>query len=289
MYPIVLSHGIARFSALPKALGWDDVYFKNVCRHLQKAGLATYESNVSFAASVERRAEDLRQEVERIRGESGASKVHIIGHSMGGLDARHMIVDLDMAAAVASLTTIGTPHWGSSFADHVLANKTTSSLLSVLKHLGVNLEGLASLSPAACFAFNQRAEPHEAANDIHYIVYAAHQQRQHVLPLLRPSWDYIQAEEGDNDGLVAVESQLWTETLDAADGSSKTVLQRHFPVAADHLNECAWWDPSELSGLRFWEFWRVSLALRVRRYETQIRNIYLSAALEAQTLVANGP
>jgi triacylglycerol esterase/lipase EstA (alpha/beta hydrolase family) len=42
--------------------------------------------------------------------------VHIIAHSMGGLDARHLIVDIvTMADKVGTLATIGTPHLGTSF------------------------------------------------------------------------------------------------------------------------------------------------------------------------------
>ncbi len=39
--------------------------------------------------------------------------MNIVAHSKGGLDARYMISHLDMGGAVASLTTIATPHRGS--------------------------------------------------------------------------------------------------------------------------------------------------------------------------------
>ena len=42
--------------------------------------------------------------------------MHLIAHSMGGLDARHMIVREGMAERVASLTTVGTPHNGTPVA-----------------------------------------------------------------------------------------------------------------------------------------------------------------------------
>lgn len=48
------------------------------------------------------------------------SKVNIIAHSMGGLDARYMISALGGANRVASLTTISTPHTGSKVANFVL-------------------------------------------------------------------------------------------------------------------------------------------------------------------------
>jgi triacylglycerol lipase len=49
------------------------------------------------------------------------NKVHIIAHSMGGLDARHLISRLGYSDRVASLSTISTPHHGTRIADELLA------------------------------------------------------------------------------------------------------------------------------------------------------------------------
>ena len=79
-----------------------------------------FHPNQDFAGPVELRSGQLKLRVEEALTQTGAPKVHIIAHSMGGLDARHMIVDLGMADKVASLTTIGTPHRGTILADHLL-------------------------------------------------------------------------------------------------------------------------------------------------------------------------
>ena len=55
------------------------------------------------------------------------------------------------------------------------------------------------------------------------------------------SWKIITKREGPNDGLVPVTSAAWTDRL-----KDKVVRQEAFPVLADHLNELAWWDLSEL-------------------------------------------
>ncbi len=44
--------------------------------------------------------------------------VNIVAHSMGGLDARYLISHMSFSR-VASLTTIATPHRGSSFMDYI--------------------------------------------------------------------------------------------------------------------------------------------------------------------------
>ena len=128
-YPFVLAHGIARFDflrdhfvdglgLLADRVGDRTHYFRNVRSHLLKGKFEVHHADVDFAGPLERRAADLKAEVERVlAGPPPRPKVHIIAHSMGGLDARYMIVKLGMQDRVCSLTTIGTPHKGSSFAD----------------------------------------------------------------------------------------------------------------------------------------------------------------------------
>jgi pimeloyl-ACP methyl ester carboxylesterase len=67
--------------------------------------------------SSEVRGEQLLVQIERIRRETGADKVNLIGHSQGSLTARY-------AAAkrpewVASVTSVAGPNHGSELADHI--------------------------------------------------------------------------------------------------------------------------------------------------------------------------
>ncbi|HEX8098381.1 MAG TPA: hypothetical protein VF507_10105, partial [Pyrinomonadaceae bacterium] len=78
-YPIVLAHGIARFDFLAanllRTLGLFGLdlelpmdglnYFKGIARHLRDNGYDVYQSRVSFAAPLQRRAQDLREEVNK--------------------------------------------------------------------------------------------------------------------------------------------------------------------------------------------------------------------------------
>ena len=52
-------------------------------------------------------------EVERIVEETGFERIHIIGHSLGGLIARYYVTRLGGDARVHTLITLGTPHEGS--------------------------------------------------------------------------------------------------------------------------------------------------------------------------------
>lgn len=113
-HPIVLAHGIARFDVLLELLrkklklpetrfGDQFQYFKGIKTHLEAHGFKVFHPNQDFAGSVELRAEQLKARVNEAIAETGSERVHIIAHSMGGLDARHMIVDKGMAERVASV------------------------------------------------------------------------------------------------------------------------------------------------------------------------------------------
>jgi len=292
-FPIVLACGIARFDALreqfasvlePKGVRFADSghYFRLIRTRLEEQGFVTRHSRVSFAAGVEVRARELAAQVETVLDELKAEKVHIIAHSMGGLDARRMIVDLPGAAErVASLTTIGTPHWGSPIADEILAhgfNRVVGMLEPFLA-----LEGIHDLTGAACRAFNERAEAAEASNAVHYAVWSGAQLREETFFALRKSWDITHAAESANDGLVSVRSQRWQPALKAP-GVSKAVHQRAFGFPADHLNQIGWWVPpvSDLASLSpaRWMNWRA----HATEVEEAVQGVYLGIAQELEVV-----
>ncbi|MEM9255554.1 MAG: triacylglycerol lipase [Pseudomonadota bacterium] len=105
-YPIVLSHGFLGFDSL---LGVVD-YWPGIVDRLEDGGATVFVSQVSNINSSEARGEQLIEQIENFLAISGASKVNIIGHSQGGLDARYVAsVRPDL---VASITTVGSPHTG---------------------------------------------------------------------------------------------------------------------------------------------------------------------------------
>jgi len=293
-YPIVLAHGIARFDFVTQSLrqklnlalwDWNRAfdrlhYFRGIASHLQAHGFEAFKSSVGFADPLPVRAAQLAAEVERILVESGHAKVHIIGHSMGGLDTRHMLVYVPgMADKVASLTSIGTPHNGTSFANYGLLHGGETAI-EVAREV-VDFGGFETLTLAERQAFNEAARHEEASNPVVYRVYASAQTRDKLFgPLQRP-YDIIAAQEGDNDGLVSMQSQLWTSQLVADDGTVKPVHQFRFPLPADHLNEIGWWDVHELCRANWW---RLNLLREKRRFETAVKNVYLTIARDVTRL-----
>lgn len=288
--PILLAHGIAPFDVFfksfrnsfrvflsPEAARWfdeaigDDLhYFRKIRSALEAEGFQAYETEVSFAAGVGQRAQDLRKEVQRIMDGGRYEQVNIIAHSMGGLDARHLILMDGMEGKVASLVTIGTPHGGTSFADWGLRDREAGEeILALLKLANLDFAGFRDLTTESCRAFNQQAESREAANSVIYIAYAAAQEQEKVFMPLQLSWGIIQEREGRNDGLVPFSSQRWQAELKGA-RQTKRVEQREMAVAGDHWNELGWWHP-----------W-VQSPLGQEGYERTIREMYLRIAQDLQ-------
>src|SRR5262249_29150697 len=89
-------------------------YWPGIPELYRGAGNRVLTVRLSPTDGVATRAGQLRS---AIRAAFHGEPVHLMAHSMGGLDSRYMISRLDMADRVLSLTTIATPHRGSPFAD----------------------------------------------------------------------------------------------------------------------------------------------------------------------------
>ena len=267
---VVLAHGIFRFDMV-RILFRDQAhidigphYFVGIADFLRQHGFIVHESDVNFCGSLVRRASDLQARLEAILG-AGADSLHIIGHSMGGLDARLVLAgNPAIAARISCVTTIGTPHHGTTSADHAL-RFGGSVAIRLLKDF-IDLEGFRDLTTSACAAFNERVQPLEAANTVRYRVVAAEEENHlRVTPFLQPTWLQLKVEEDSSDGIVSRRSQEWVPTLVAADGRVKVVEQLSFPMPADHLNEVGLWDPAELLG-------------GVATFEQRVKDFYLHLA-----------
>ena len=105
--PVVLVHGYFANRG----------YFAALARALEAAGAGpVFAPNfTSTFATIERFADELHAEVERIAQGTRQARVILVCHSMGGLAARHYLCRHG-SARVAKLVTIGTPHAGTLLA-----------------------------------------------------------------------------------------------------------------------------------------------------------------------------
>jgi triacylglycerol lipase len=97
----------------------------------EAGGHRVYLATLTPYETPRRRAPELWKRIEAVRVETGATKVNLICHSLGGLDCRYLVspaglaADSDvardtMARVVASITTVGTAHRGTRVADVML-------------------------------------------------------------------------------------------------------------------------------------------------------------------------
>jgi triacylglycerol lipase len=203
--PIVLVHGILGFDRL----GFPDSpisYFRGIAEALNNAGYMVPEPPaLSSAGSVKERAADVQNYLENHEAVAGR-QVHLIAHSMGGLDSRYAISHLRMADRVLSLTTLGTPHGGTSIADFEVS--LLGGLLNVIDSTRlVDLQGFFDLTIRLSQEFAQEGVEDPTSVRYYSVAGVYHPASLLSLDLLRPTHDFIlKTEKADNDGLVSVTS-----------------------------------------------------------------------------------
>jgi pimeloyl-ACP methyl ester carboxylesterase len=87
-----------------------------------------YSLLTALTGDIRMAAHELRRHVERLRERTGSDKVHVVGHSLGGLIARYYVQRLGGDEAVHTLVTLGSPHGGSATA-YLLPTPLTRQLM----------------------------------------------------------------------------------------------------------------------------------------------------------------
>jgi triacylglycerol lipase len=163
---IVLVHGILGFRNLIE-LGPIGLipYFRDVAKHFRAQGHRVLEVELDKTAGVPVRARQLGEQIAKALGADGSldptQKTHIIAHSMGGLDSRYLLSPANPEPnnlPIRSLTTIGTPHFGSPIADAVdnplVPQKIKDAIGAVLAKFDISLDGLHDLRTDRCKEFS---------------------------------------------------------------------------------------------------------------------------------------
>jgi len=161
--PIVLVHGLSGFDSI---LG---DYFYGVRGALNNIGASeVYTPQIAGWDSNEVRGEELLAYVEELVATTGATKVNLIGHSQGGTTSRYVAsVRPDL---VASVTSVGSPHFGSPVGDVIKDSPLEGPALAIGNAVGaflavlsgdtgqqVNAMGsLESINTEGALAFNEQ-------------------------------------------------------------------------------------------------------------------------------------
>jgi triacylglycerol lipase len=220
--PIVLAHGLFGFHKIgvgPLTLA---KYFRGVPEFLEAAGNRVMVSQVPPIAGIERRSRVLGR---RIRAAFGGEPVHLIAHSMGGLDARALLASEGDSGLILSLTTIATPHLGSALAD--FAKIGFGRVYRLLAAFKVDHSGFLDLTRRSARAFHRR---NPAPKGVPCFSVAGDPDAEEVCRPLRRLHAALSELEGPNDGLVSAESA--------------NAFGEPMPTwRADHLRQMGWFAP----------------------------------------------
>lgn len=222
--PVVLMHGFGMFAAIRR-----QGHMHDLAMHLRSRGILAYAPNVPPYNPVEVRAGIWKERLSRVLDETGASKVMLIAHSMGGLDARYLISQLDFHEQISDLVTISTPHHGSSLANFILEqpDRLTEWLSGFANWMGTAAmqevesdfkKTINELTPEyVCDTFNPMVPDHPGVRYWSYAGKAGRESQFSISPFLNPLNYILYNREGLNDGFVSVESAQWGNFLGTID------------------------------------------------------------------------
>jgi triacylglycerol lipase len=225
---VVLAHGLAGFDTM--GVGELRVkYFRRVAHRLEAEGFDVVTTRVPAVSALPVRAAALAAAVANLPHD----RVTIIGHSMGGLDARWAISH-GLAARVSDLITIGTPHRGTPLAD-ILARGPVARTREWMARLSLPTDAIPWLTT---WKLAELAPDMQDDAQVRYSSVVGMVRRLGVHPLLLAPHLYLSLVAGPNDGMVPVSSQRWGNVL----------LSERF----DHLAQIGWasgWGGADAAGL----------------------------------------
>lgn len=209
-YPVILVHGM-----MAKDFPFWHA-FRGISGFLEKQGVTVYVTNQDGVGTIATNAAQLKDEILDILKKENCSKVNLIAHSKGGVDARYMISHLDMAEHVASLTTLSTPHHGSGLSSKLLQMPgflakiiafSTNTTFRMLGDKSPNILQLGQeLTQGAMEAFNENT-PNAPA--VYYQSYSSTAPHKKAFLRFIPYQISRYCEQDDTDGMVSVNSSKW--------------------------------------------------------------------------------
>jgi triacylglycerol lipase len=183
---------------------------------LQERGIGVVTSRQPRTASVEDRGRQLATVLERVP----CSRLVLVGHSMGGLDAAGC--EPTRSAAPDQPHRHGRhAHRGTRLAEHALGSPCWRGRLARLVDRGA----LHDLTPEGAGHLNEAIPDRE---DVTYLSLAGALTPAELPAYLRPLGDQLAQDEGENDGLVSVRSAVWGTHLTTVDADHLGLIGRRW-------------------------------------------------------------
>lgn len=242
-HPILLMHGMG--APIPGAAN-----FHNIEETLFDQGYSVWEPEVALWNDTELRANEWRTHLDAWRASGTWRRVHLVGHSMGGIDARYLATFLDPEAQIATITTIGTPHRGSEVADMVMEYSdpdaiTSDALQDFVEWLGPVMGAdsqqdldaqMTNLSTAGMATFNANVPDRPdvtyrswAGATCAWTDWACQDQLNGETVDADMSATFFLMPDVPNDGVVRVESAIWGEFQGVLGADHLDLNGRMFP------------------------------------------------------------
>ena len=215
-YPLLLVHGVF-------FRDFDHFnYWGRIPEELKRNGAVIFYGEHNSAAAVKDSAVELEKRIKEIVQQTGCGKVNIIAHSKGGLDSRAAVSMTSAGQYVASLTTISTPHRGCEFADYLLGEIPEEEQQVIASGYNTVASKLGDRDPDFLAAvYDLTSEKCKERNDVVHddpnVFYQSvgsvlHGASSGQFPL-NFTYHLVKYVDGENDGLVGVDSFEWGSSL----------------------------------------------------------------------------
>ncbi len=223
--PIVMVHGLLGFDRVGVGNWVIADYFRGIPGALRASGNRVLVARLNPIGGIAERAAQLKEQIDKAFPNE---PVHLLSHSMGGLDSRYMITHLGMADRVLTLTTLGTPHRGSDVASWGV-RRFAPMVEPLLDYFGVEHQAFHDLTVERCKVFNEKTP------DVHGVRYFS------VAGKIRPDWltaqwgvpmSLLERTHGGSDGLVSVESARYGENCEVWEADHMSLVNWPPVVAA---------------------------------------------------------
>lgn len=220
-HPVLLCHGYGGLSTviLPSPM-------HEVCMLLRGHGILAFAPNIVPYATIETRAAEWDRKIGLLCERHGIERFNVIAHSMSGLDIRHMLLHGENRTRVASLTTLATPHRGTSLAELVLKTpeQVRDLLGEVFNWLGNNVYPKSKSDAVGAVrqltrdyvngTFNPATEVPDGLACFSYSAAVGKGTGEPLNPIYRYQNHHIYREEGINDSFVSSESARFGEHIE---------------------------------------------------------------------------
>lgn len=219
-YPVLLCHGYGGFSRL-----LSPAPMHKPCMRLRSFGIHAFAPNIVPYGTISTRAEQWVRIMGKLQDKYGYERLNVVAHSMGGLDMRYAIAKLGADESVASLTTIATPHRGTSLAELVLNSPDTirEKLAEFVDWFGESIypttksDAVAAVQQLTREYVIEKFNPSIPNTDgVQYFSYSAAVGKgteQPLHPIYRLQNQLIFQNEGINDSFVTDDSAKWGKHL----------------------------------------------------------------------------